>query len=177
MKPKLTQKQEKAVLHYFEYGNKTQAFKHAFDTSKMTSKSINERACRLFVEVKISTRLQELRDGLQERAGITLERVVKEIAKIAFGDIKELYNEDGKLLQPHELDDNTAAQISSFKSRMELSGKDNEDVALIEEYKRHDKVKALDMLTRHLGGYVDRVEHSGQIVKRVINVNPSKKKK
>ena len=41
-----------------------------------------------------------------------------------------------------------------------------------------DRLKANDMLMKHLGGYApEKIEHSGQTVHRVINVHPTKEKK
>ena len=41
------------------------------------------------------------------------------------------------------------------------------------EVKLYDKLKALDMLGRHLGMYNDKLELSGQLVKIVDDINDS----
>jgi len=38
------------------------------------------------------------------------------------------------------------------------------------------RLKAGELLVKVEGGFIDKVEHSGTIVKRTINVNPTKKK-
>ncbi len=39
------------------------------------------------------------------------------------------------------------------------------------------RLKASELLVKSQGGFLDKVEHSGETVQRVINVNPSKKGK
>ncbi len=39
------------------------------------------------------------------------------------------------------------------------------------------RLKASELLVKSEGGFLDKVEHSGSTIQRVINVNPSKKKK
>jgi phage terminase small subunit len=44
-------------------------------------------------------------------AEATVQRVVMELARIAFFDKRKLYRDDGSLKQPHEWDDDTAAVV------------------------------------------------------------------
>lgn len=50
------------------------------------------------------------------------------------------------------------------------------EVLLSEENEMNYRLKASELLVKVEGGFIDKVEHSGAIVKRVINVNPSKAK-
>jgi phage terminase small subunit len=78
--------------------------------------------------------------------------VVREIAKVAFHDIRKLYDEEGRLLPISELDEETAQVISSFKQNSKFD-RNGELEGYVEEYKRHDKMKALELLGKHLGIY------------------------
>jgi len=50
------------------------------------------------------------------------------------------------------------------------------DIALLGE-QENNRLKAFDMLGKHLGIYAaEKIEHSGEVVKRTIIVNPTKKK-
>jgi phage terminase small subunit len=50
---------------------------------------------------------------------------------------------------------------------------------LLTKVAKNGDIKAVDMLNKMDGIYIEKkqVEHSGQIIKRIINVNPTKKKK
>ena len=74
---KLTPKQELFCQEYVRIGNKTEAYKIAYSTKNMKSKTINERATRLSNEYKISTRIDELKKALEEKKLYTLEESVK----------------------------------------------------------------------------------------------------
>lgn len=60
---KLTTQQEKfAQAIALEDMNQSDAYRHAYNTSKMTDKSIWEKASELASNVKVSARVQELRE-------------------------------------------------------------------------------------------------------------------
>lgn len=168
----LTEKQKIFCKEYIIDFNATQAAIKAGYSEKTATVIANQTLTKLYVQEYI----KKLMAKREERTEITADMVVKELAKLAFSDTRKLYDES-RLMLPHELDDNTAATISSFKTRRE--GSAEEGFYEVEEYKRYDKTKALELLGRHLGIFNDKlgVEHSGQIIQRNIIVNPSKKNK
>ena len=112
-----------------------------------------------------------------ERTDITADRVLKELAKIGFADIRKAVkwqsamiteedNPDGgdiaviktvvtntvQMVASDELDDETAAAIA------EVSQNATGGVKI----KLHDKRAALVDIGRHLGMFKDRVEHTGK---------------
>jgi phage terminase small subunit len=99
----------------------------------------------------IQAYIQELQSNRQNRTEITGDMVIKELARIAFFDIRNIFNDNGTLRSVTELSDDTAAAISSIKSRIEKQGEDKDDWAEIKEYKANDKLRALEMLAKHLG--------------------------
>ena len=70
---KLTHKQEMFCLAYIETGNASEAYRRAYDSSKMKPESVYESASRLLADVKITARLAQLRAPVRDRAQITLE--------------------------------------------------------------------------------------------------------
>lgn len=70
---KLTAKQEAFCLAYIEMNNASEAYRKAYNSSKMKPESVNESASRLLADVKITARLEQLREPVRERAQITLE--------------------------------------------------------------------------------------------------------
>lgn len=77
---------------------------------------------------------------------ITEERIMQELACLGFFNIKNLYDSNGKLLEPHELDDKTAAAVTKIKETVLRSDKESGDVVLKREYEFADKKGALQLL-------------------------------
>lgn len=101
-----------------------------------------------------------------ELAHITPDRTLLEIARIAYSDIAAFFDEDGRLKKPNELDEDQRATLASFEASIQNieSGDGKQD--LIHKFKAWDKTKALEMLAKHFGLLVDKVEHSGDVTFR-----------
>lgn len=111
------------------------------------------------------TRLQEeIRKGMDarsERTNITQDQVIQELAKLAFGNIKNYYDEDGNLLSPHELPDDVAATITSIDEKIlkRGDGETGETIILERRVRMADKRSSLELLGKHLKMFTDKVEH------------------
>ena len=57
----LTAKQEQFVKNIIDGMSQADAYRSAYDTSRMTSKTVHEKASRLMSDGKVRARLQELR--------------------------------------------------------------------------------------------------------------------
>ena len=84
------------------------------------------------------------------KLNLTRERILEEYAKIAFFDIRKLYNEAGGFLPIHELDEISAAAIGGIESYDE---RDIEGTILgtIRKLKISEKRGALDSICRVMG--------------------------
>lgn len=82
---------------------------------------------------------------------LTRERILREYERLAFSDLRQLYDASGELKLPHDWDDETAAAVSerAFDER----GRPR--------VKLHDKRGALDAIARIQGVLVDRRELTG----------------
>ncbi|HQN14164.1 MAG TPA: terminase small subunit, partial [Quisquiliibacterium sp.] len=91
--------------------------------------------------------------------GVTADRVISELARIAFGNQRAVmrWGAGGVTLrESSELTDDEAALVSEVAETVSAAGGGL-------KLKTHDKVKALELLGKHLGMFVDKVEHSGAI--------------
>jgi phage terminase small subunit len=70
---KLTIKQENFCLEYVKCGNASEAYKKAYSAKKMKPSSVNRLAKQLIDNIKITSRIKELREPVIEKAQITLE--------------------------------------------------------------------------------------------------------
>ena len=90
------------------------------------------------------------------RTGVNADRVVRELAKIAFVNAGEVVDLDTALLMDKISDDDMAA-IQSVK--VKTFGEDGVE----REVKLADKLKALELLGKHLGLFKDKVEINGNV--------------
>lgn len=105
---------------------------------------------RLLRYPQIARRVQEIIGVAMESTGVTAERVMQELGRIAFADVRDLYDRDGRLLEPHELDDDTAATISGIDVETRYEGKGDAAVpATTKKIRRVDKMAALNVLAKH----------------------------
>lgn len=94
-----------------------------------------------------------------KRTGINADRVVMELAKIALVNAADVINADDATLREDAAPEDTAA-IQSVKVKT-FPTKDGEGVE--REIKMADKIKALELLGKHLGMFKDKVELSGSL--------------
>ena len=98
----LTAKQEKFVRDLIQGMSQREAYKNSYDAENMTDKTIDEEACRLFKDSKISARYKELQDKLENAVimtakerleyltGLVLETEHEHIIVIENGEVKEV---------------------------------------------------------------------------------------
>lgn len=105
-------------------------------------------------------RKQEICDALNAaqrersaRTGITADRVLKEIARVAFADPRQVmsWGPNGVALRDSkELSDDQAAAVAEVSETWTDNGGGSRKVKL------HDKVAALEKLARHVGLYEEK---------------------
>lgn len=165
----LTPKQRRFVDEYLIDLNATAAYMRAGYAGK--GNSAEASAARMLRNVKVQAFLTERMKDRETRTQVTQDRVLQELARIAFFDIRKLYNSDGSLKRPDELDDDAAAVLSGVDVT-EMAGNDG-PVTFTKKAKVFDKTAALTLAMRHLGMLKDKVEHSGEIknpeLKLVLN--------
>lgn len=139
------------VAEYLKDRNGTQAAIRA----GYSPKTAHQTAYELLRKPEIAARIRENAESVAAIAGLTVERTLREVARIAYFDPRKLFNKDGQPLQLHELDDDTAAAIQGVEvlEEWEGSGADRRLVGLVKKYKVADKNSALDKAMKHLGQY------------------------
>jgi len=79
---KLTVKQEKFVLKYFECGNATEAYKYAYNTKRMSEKVIMNEASLLLNNRYVSVRLNELRAKAEAESQWNVKKVLDTYTRV-----------------------------------------------------------------------------------------------
>lgn len=142
----LTPKQERFVQEYLVDLNATAAAKRA----GYSEKTACEQAARLLANVKVQTAVQEAKQARQERTEITQDMVLRETAKLAFFDIRKMFDKNGKPLDISKLNADTAAALVGLDVQ-DVANNDGDYVGFVKKYKMADKLKALELLGKHLG--------------------------
>lgn len=153
---KLTAKQEAFCNEYLIDLNATQAAiragyspntSHVIGTENLGKPEINER-------------VQELMALRSERTRISADRVLHEIARLGFSDLRDYFTPDNGILKVTALDDNAAAALQSMKVTKKVVDYDDEGNAIVGEvveFKLADKSKNLELLGRHLALFNDKL--------------------
>lgn len=162
MTGELTAKQQRFVEEYLVDLNATQAAIRA-GYSEATAK---EQGSRLLTNVNIAEAIAEAQKARSERTGITADRVLQELARIGFSDLRNCLTSEGHLVDPQDWDDDTAAAISSLEvvktNRGEKEEKDR-PIEYTHKIKVWDKNSALEKIGKHLGMFVDRSHLTGNL--------------
>ena len=151
-----------------------------------SEKTAGQIGFKLFKNAEIQANIQKALQKRAERTEIRQDRVIQEIARLAFSDLRKVMGENGELLQPHEWDDDTAAAISSLEVNKQAGGDvrsteqvnkqaggDVRSAEQVVKIKTWDKNSALEKLARHLGLYApEQHEHKVE-----AHVSPSEKLK
>jgi phage terminase small subunit len=175
MADELTPKQQRFVEEYLVDLNGKQAAIRA----GYSEKAAEQQASRLLTYAKVALSIAEGRKTIAERLGITHEKVLKEYARLAFLDIRKAFDEEGRLLPIHDIDDDTAAAIAGLEVEHttaaveveeEMEGQPHggalkrnrgrEVVGQIAKLKLSDKKAALDSLAKHLGLLSDQAQNN-----------------
>lgn len=147
----LTIKQEKFCLAYFKTGNASEALRVAYNTAKMKPETINRHAHELTRNPKIVARVEELYKPIRDKLVVSKEKTIKRLMQGQEFDIRGLYHANGKLKQPHELDDDTAKGVIGVKY--------DKDTGVLIEYKIIDVKGCAELIGKHLKLWVDKIEH------------------
>lgn len=126
-------------------GNATEAAKAV----GYKAKTAGMQGYRLTLDPEIAAAIAARREALQTRAGLTTERIIDELRRLALSDIRAYYNADGSLKPVHELGDDAAAALSSVE--VDEIGTDGVVIGQTKKLKIWDKLGAIEKAMKHLG--------------------------
>nr|DAK89753.1 MAG TPA: Terminase small subunit [Caudoviricetes sp.] len=166
----LTDKQKRFCEEYLIDLNATQAAIRA----GYSPKTAEQTASRLLRNVKLQEYIAERQKELSRSTQITQERVIKELALIAFsnnadyahvvekkmqveagGALVDVLDKDGKPVMYRTVEPVLTEELTEEQKRALAVIKKGRDGL---EVKSCDKVKALELLGKHLGIFTDKIE-------------------
>lgn len=144
----MTKKQKLFVEEYLIDFNATQAAIRAgysVDTAYQTgAENLKKPQIKKAVEQKIAER--------SRRTGITQDRVVQELARIAFVKITDVVDDDGSIITDANDDDLACIESYKVEDSNTINGGSRK-----REVKLASKMKALELLAKHLGMLNDKL--------------------
>lgn len=104
---------------------------------------------------KVREAVEKRMAELSKRTGVTAERVMHELARIAFANATDVVDTKSGNVRPDADRDDTAA-IQSVRVRDGLESTEH-------EIKFCDKIRALELLGKHLGMFAENVKIDGAV--------------
>jgi len=160
----VTDRQEKFCNEYLIDLNATQAAIRA----GYSNKTADTQGPRLLQNVGVRAYIDAEIAKQSRRTGINADRVVKELARVALIDPTKVINMDNATVKDDASKDDTAA-ISSVRVKTS-KGVGGDSVE--REIKLNDKLKALELLGRHLGMFNDKLDVTGGVPVQIIDNIP-----
>ena len=146
---KLTEKQQRFVEEYLIDLNATQAAIRA----GYSAKTADVQGARLLANAKVQQAISEKMAERSKRTGINQDRVIIELARIAFVKMTDIVDSDGEIRSDASEDDLACIESVKYKSS------ESETSSSVErEVKISPKLKALELLGKHLGMWNDKLD-------------------
>lgn len=147
-KRQLSDQRKRFVEEYLIDLNGTQAAIRA----GYSVKTAQEQASRLLSNVMVQEAVSKAMAARSKRTGVNQDRVVLELAKIAFVKMTDIVDSNGRIKEGAADDDLSCIESIKYKES------DNEFGGSVErEVKIASKLKALELLGKHLGMWNERM--------------------
>lgn len=146
---KLTEKQQRFVDEYLIDLNATQAAIRAGYSVKTANEQGSQNLAKLSIQQAIAEQMAER----SKRTGINQDRVVLELAKIALVKMTDIVDSQGRIKSDASPDDLACIESVKYKESESDTGSSVE-----REVKIASKLKALELLGKHLGMWNDKLD-------------------
>ncbi len=153
----MTEKQKRFADEYLIDLNATRAYKAAYPRVKNDDVAA-QAGSRLLRNVKVGTYIEKRIKEREKRTEITQDMVLRELAKIGFANVTDFLSViNGRVLikSTQEIEKEKIGAIAGIKSGMNGI-----------EVKLNDKVKALELLGKHLGMF-DKSDSNEDALKKL----------
>lgn len=145
----MTKKQKLFVAEYLIDLNATQAAIRAGYSVDTAGEIGHENLKKPEIQKAIAKEMAER----SKRTGVNQDRVVQELAKLAFINMTDVVDSQGKIKDDATEDDKACIESIKYKESSTDSGSSVE-----REVKIGSKLKALELLGKHLGMWNDKVD-------------------
>lgn len=165
MRGAMTPKQQRFVAEYLIDLNATAAAQRAGYRDPNIGR-------QLITKNNVSAAIAAKQAAIASKLEIKSESVLSEIANLAYSDIGAILDftgEQPKLKPANQITPEARRCIQSVKVKRTVEGKgDDAEVVEVVEFRLWDKGGRLQDLAKHLGLLVERHEHTGSAVLRIV---------
>lgn len=157
----LTPKQRLFVAEYIIDLNATQAAKRA----GYAPASAYQQAHALLKKIEIRDAIADAQKERSRRLRIDQDFVLQRLANLADIDLADACHPDGTLKNIHDMPKSVRQALVGVDVFEEFKGNGDERelVGSTKKVRFADRLKALELLGRHLKLFTDKIEHSGQV--------------
>lgn len=149
----MTEKQKIFADEYLVDLNATRAYRAAYPAVKR-DETAAQSGSRMLRNAKVAAYISKRMEDRQRRTEITQDRVLQELAAIAFTDATDIVS-----VKQNTVFVKNTADLTEVQKKAIAGIKQSKDGAI--EVKMNDKKAALELLGRHLGMWNDKLEVSG----------------
>jgi phage terminase small subunit len=164
---RLNRRQEVFIREYLVDLNASGAYARAGFRARGNSAEVN--AARLLRNAQVAEAIEKAMGERAQRTKIDADRVLLELARIAFFDLGRAFLPDGTLKPLNEMDEDTRRALSSLEV-VALNNGERESIGTLRKIKTVDKLAALEKLGRHLGLWNDKLTLQGNAENPLVSL-------
>lgn len=151
---KLSAQQERFVAEYLKDLNGTQAAIRA----GYSKRGAEVRASELLRIRKVAEAVAAGKARQLRKADLSAVRVLEELRRLSFADLRRLFDEKGNLRPIHELTEEEAASIAALEVVKRNLDPGDGKIDTVIKIKVYDKTKTLDTLAKHFNLLTEKVQ-------------------
>lgn len=110
----LTKKQDEFCFQTVVLGNANKAYRVAYDNWTMSDGAVRMEVWKMVRDPKIEERIGEFQAIAEQKLAVSIERIAKELARIGFSDIGDLYDDRGDPIPLHLLPEDVRRSVQSI---------------------------------------------------------------
>jgi phage terminase small subunit len=150
----MTTKQERFIAEYCVDLNATQAAIRAGYSPKTAAIIGWENLRKPEIQAALATRQAQQLAAVD----LTAVRVLQEVARVAFANGRNYWGADGRAKHPKDLTVDEGAALATFEALIKNAAAGDGKTDTIHMFRLHDKVRALELLMKHLRLLDDHIE-------------------
>lgn len=107
-------------------------------------------------------RRDRLRSAQMDANDWFIQRIADELKHLSTVDIRQLYDQNGRLKRPEDWPPDVAAAVVAIETK-EIFSKEGDHEGNVVKVKTADKTRALELLGKYAGMFKERIEISGTV--------------
>jgi phage terminase small subunit len=120
-------------------------------------RSARTTSSRLLAKANIQEAVQRATSERAKRVEVTADDVVRELALLAFSDLGRAFGANGRMLSLEEMPEAVRRTLASVEVD------EDDDEGTVRKVRTWDKIRALELLGKHLRMFVDQTENHHRV--------------